>query len=100
MISRIIEFLGRIAAPLAFAFLGLFILISAFQKQQWDSDIFWALKSGEWIAAHLSVPHTDPFSYTFGGQSWVDFTWGFQVLAYLSHSLLGGRSEERRVGKE
>jgi len=90
MISRIIEFLGRIAAPLAFAFLGLFILISAFQKQQWDSDIFWALKSGEWIAAHLSVPHTDPFSYTFGGQSWVDFTWGFQVLAYLSHSLLGG----------
>ena len=74
---------------MTFAFLGLFILISAFQKQQWDSDIFWALKSGEWIAAHLSVPHTDPFSYTFGGQSWVDFTWGFQALAYLSHSFGG-----------
>lgn len=89
MASRIIELLGRIAAPLSFAFLGLFILICAFQKQQWDSDIFWALKSGEWIVSRLSVPHTDPFSYTFGGQSWVDFTWGFQVLAYLSHYLGG-----------
>ena len=72
------------------AFLGLFILIAAFQKQQWDSDIFWALKSGEWIVTHLNVPHVDPFSYTFGGKPWVDFTWGFQVLAYLSHAFLGG----------
>lgn len=71
------------------AFLGLFILIAALQKQQWDSDIFWALKSGEWIVTHLSVPHTDPFSYTFGGKPWVDFTWGFQVLAWLSYSLGG-----------
>lgn len=90
MASRIIELLGRIAAPLMFAFLGVYIVISAVQKQQWDSDIFWALKSGEWIVTHLSVPDTDPFSYTFGGQPWVDFTWGFQVLAHLSHSLLGG----------
>jgi tetratricopeptide (TPR) repeat protein len=90
MASRITDFLGRIAVPLIFAFLGLFIFICAFQKQQWDSDIFWALKSGEWIVTHLQVPHTDPFSYTFGGAPWVDFTWGFQVLAYLFHSLLGG----------
>lgn len=90
MASRIFNFLGRVAPPLMLAFLGLFILIAAFQKQQWDSDIFWALKSGEWIVAHLSVPHVDPFSYTFGGRPWVDFTWGFQVLAYLSHAFLGG----------
>ena len=72
------------------AFLALFILVAAYQKQQWDSDIFWALKSGEWIVTNLNVPHVDPFSYTFGGKPWVDFTWGFQVLAYLAYTFLGG----------
>jgi len=72
------------------AFIGLFILIAAYQKQQWDTDIFWALKSGELIVNSLSVPDADPFSYTFGGKPWVDFTWGFQAIAYLSYAFLGG----------
>ncbi len=54
-----------------------------------DSDILWALKSGQWIADNLRVPATDPFSYTFGGQPWVDFTWGFQVLVHFFYAFLG-----------
>lgn len=66
------------------------IFFSAYQKQHWDTDIFWALKSGESIVSNLKVPHADPFSYTFLGREWVDFTWGFQVIAHLVFSRLGG----------
>jgi Flp pilus assembly protein TadD len=70
--------------------LAVFILLSAFQKQRWDTDIFWALKSGQWIIENLEVPKSDPFSYTFEGEPWIDFTWGFQVIAYLFYTYLGG----------
>lgn len=70
--------------------LGIFIFFISFQKQHWDTDIFWALKSGEWIISNLSIPVTDPFSYTFTDKEWIDFTWGFQVIAYLFYTYLGG----------
>jgi hypothetical protein len=72
------------------ALLGVFIFLVSFQKQHWDSDIFWALKSGEWIVTNFSVPLTDPFSYTFADKEWIDFTWGFQVIAYSFYTYLGG----------
>lgn len=67
-----------------------FIFLTAFQKQHWDTDIFWALTSGQWIIEHLEVPHADPFSYTFESKPWVDFTWGFQVAAHLLYTYAGG----------
>ena len=89
MTSRRAERLGSILTGAIFALIGVLILLSAYQLQQWDSDIFWALKSGEWIVTNRWVPLTDPFSYTFAGRPWVDFTWGFQVTAYLFYALLG-----------
>ena len=70
--------------------LGAFLFLVAFQKQRWDTDIFWALKSGEWIVENMKVPATDPFSYTFAGREWIDFTWGFQLIAHLFYTYLGG----------
>lgn len=70
--------------------LALLLVLAAFQRQHWDSDIFWALKSGEWIYLNGSVPRTDPFSYTFKGAEWIDFTWGFQAIAWYYFSRLGG----------
>jgi tetratricopeptide (TPR) repeat protein len=89
MTSRRAERLGAILTGAIFALIGVLILLSAYQLQRWDSDIFWALKSGEWIVANRWVPLTDPFSYTFAGRPWVDFTWGFQVTAYLFYALMG-----------
>ncbi len=70
--------------------LGVFVLLSSFKKQRWDTDIFWALRTGEWIATHMSVPETDPFSFTFHGREWIDFTWGFQLIAHIFYTYLGG----------
>ncbi|VAV83855.1 hypothetical protein MNBD_DELTA01-1557 [hydrothermal vent metagenome] len=72
------------------AILGGFIFLVSLQQQHWDADIFWALKSGEWIVTNFSVPLTDPFSYTFAGKEWIDFTWGFQVFVYIFYTYLGG----------
>lgn len=69
--------------------LAVFIIALAFQKQRWDADIFWALKSGEWILSNFQVPRTDPFSFTFEGREWVDFTWGFQVLSFVFFKYFG-----------
>ncbi|MEE9542426.1 MAG: tetratricopeptide repeat protein [Thermodesulfobacteriota bacterium] len=66
------------------------VFIGAYQKQHWDTDIFWALKSGEWIFNNLDVPRFDPFSYTFPDKEWIDFTWGFQVVAHIFYTYLGG----------
>ncbi|MFI4974569.1 MAG: hypothetical protein ACHP84_08525 [Caulobacterales bacterium] len=40
-----------------------------------DGDTFWHLAAGRWIIAHGSVPHTDPFSYTFAGRPWDTQEW-------------------------
>lgn len=89
MISHRSEQLRKLTGVCLVAALALLVILTAFQKQHWDTDILWALKSGQWIADNLKVPATDPFSYTFGGQPWVDFTWGFQVLVHFFYTFLG-----------
>ncbi len=88
--NRTTDHIQRFLHPFLFTALAIFIFFSAFQKQRWDTDIFWALKSGEWIVENLQVPREDPFSYTFRGREWIDFTWGFQVIAHIFFIYLGG----------
>ena len=47
-----------------------------------DPDVWWHLKTGEYIAAHKSVPHTDIFSYTRAGQPWIAHEWLSDLLIY------------------
>ncbi len=75
---------------LVLVWVAFFLVLGATQTQHWDADIFWALRAGKWISTHWKVPFTDPFSYTFAGHEWVDFTWGFQVIAHAFYTWLGG----------
>ena len=52
-------------------------------------DIWWHLKTGEWIWQHKAVPQVDPFSYTFRGAEWIDFEWLFQAVIYPIYQLGG-----------
>lgn len=47
-----------------------------------DPDLWWHLKTGEYIAQHKSVPHADLFSYTRAGQPWVAHEWLTDLLLY------------------
>jgi hypothetical protein len=67
-------------------FLGLFAMTA---RNVADPDVWWHLKTGQYIAEHHSVPHTDPFSYTRAGQSWVAHEWLTELLLYKIHRITG-----------
>jgi hypothetical protein len=48
-----------------------------------DGDTSWHLAAGKLILSRLSVPQTDPFSFTFFGQPWTAHEW-------LAEALLAG----------
>jgi hypothetical protein len=47
-----------------------------------DPDVWWHLKTGEYIAVHKVVPHVDIFSFTKAGQPWVAHEWLSDLLIY------------------
>lgn len=54
-----------------------------------NPDLFWHLSAGRWIAENGSIPRADPFSFTRGGEPWVDFEWAFQLFVYGLHQAGG-----------
>jgi hypothetical protein len=54
-----------------------------------DPDIWWHLRTGEWIIEHGTVPRIDLFS-TYGmGQPWVAYSWLFEVIVYGLYRVFG-----------
>jgi hypothetical protein len=57
-----------------------------------DPDLWWHVKTGDWIVAHLAVPHNGLFSWTAADRPWVTYSWGFEVIlsrAYAWFNLMG-----------
>jgi hypothetical protein len=65
------------------------VLLLAFRERGfYDPGSLWHIKVGE-IILNQGMPHTDPFSYTFEGQTWVPQQWGAEVLMALTHRVGG-----------
>ena len=47
-----------------------------------DPDIWWHLRTGQWIVEQTQVPTNDPFSAYGTGNHWVAYSWLFEVLVY------------------
>jgi len=41
-----------------------FFIFASFNAKIWDPDLWWHLKTGEYIAQTKSIPSTDPFAFT------------------------------------
>jgi hypothetical protein len=54
-----------------------------------DPDIWWHLRTGQWIVEHGTVPTTDPFSLYGMGKPWVAYSWLFEVLVYGLYRAFG-----------
>ena len=50
-------------------------------------DIWWHLRTGEWIVSECRVPQTDLYTFTVWDRPWIDLHWGFQLLAWGLYSL-------------
>ena len=58
------------------------MLLSLLVRDVINYDVWWHLKTGEWVLQHGDVPRTDPFSYPLADQPWIDIHWLFQVVLY------------------
>lgn len=67
----------------------LFLLAIAFSlKQLIEPDLWWQLRTGEWILQTKSIPHADPFSFTYNNTPWQNIKWGYEIIiATLSNTL-------------
>jgi hypothetical protein len=54
-----------------------------------DPDVWWHLRSGEWIVEHCRVPKLDPFTFASADRLWVDLHWLFQVVLALVYRVVG-----------
>ena len=54
-----------------------------------DPDIWWHLRTGQWVIEHGRVPWTDPFSSYGAGNVWIAYSWLFEVLVYATYSTFG-----------
>lgn len=53
-----------------------------------DSDIWWHIRTGEWILQHHAVPHVDFFS-NLAGTPWMAYSWLFELVTVKLFQSLG-----------
>src|ERR1019366_2835625 len=54
-----------------------------------DPDIWWHLKTGDWIVQHHAVPYVGIFSHTAASRPWIAYSWGYEVLMSFAYSWFG-----------
>jgi hypothetical protein len=45
-----------------------------------DPDVWWHMRTGQWIIEHHSVPYVDPFSRLSMGKEWAAYSWLFDLI--------------------
>ena len=58
-----------------FAGILLFGLLAMTARNATDPDLWWHLRTGQWIVETGHIPHSDPFSFTRAGSAWVSHEW-------------------------
>jgi hypothetical protein len=66
----------------AFAAILLFGLLAMTSRSATDPDLWWHLRTGQWIVESGHVPHSDPFSFTRAGHAWISHEWLSEVTFY------------------
>ncbi len=57
-------------------------LLAMTARSATDPDLWWHLRTGQWIVETGHVPHSDPFSFTRAGHAWVSHEWVSEVVFY------------------
>jgi hypothetical protein len=77
---RVLVMVATFTAAAAYQALHLFALA--------DNDIWWRLRTGLWMLENHAVPHDGLFSQS-ASLSWVDSSWGFDLLTAAAYRLFG-----------
>ena len=61
-------------------------------RQLGEPDVWWQIRTGEFILEHGYVPKVDVFSYTYNGDPWFNVKWGTEVIMALVTRWFGPES--------
>ncbi len=61
-------------------------------RQLGEPDVWWQIRTGEFILENGYVPDTDVFSYTYAGDPWFNVKWGTEVIMALVTGWFGTSS--------
>lgn len=54
-----------------------------------DPDVWWHMRSGEWVMQHGAFPHAEPFARDAAGEHWEAYSWLFEVLLLRLYQGMG-----------
>jgi hypothetical protein len=74
--------ISRLGNRNVFAAVLLFGLLAMTARNAIDPDLWWHLRTGQWIVETGQVPHSDPFSFSRAGHAWVSHEWLSEVVFY------------------
>ncbi|NNF01441.1 MAG: hypothetical protein HKN22_02035, partial [Bacteroidia bacterium] len=72
--------------------LTFFIAIVLCIRTTVEPDIWWQIRTGEYILQNLEVPYNDVFSYTYSEVRWINVKWLSEVLMSLVANSIGAES--------
>jgi hypothetical protein len=76
-------------AETAFFLLAWFAVAAVFHSRGFqDPGTLWHVRVGELVLQN-GIMRTDPFTFTFAGQTWIPQQWGGEVLMALAHGIGG-----------
>lgn len=84
---RLSRFVPSLYAIAVFAVFAAVFIVAMTPRA--DTDFWWHLKVGQYIANHHVVPSRDFISYTFYGRPWTDHEWLAELMLYGLY-VLGG----------
>jgi len=83
----------RLRALQLLALLSLLILMAAIafsaKTTVRDPDLWWHLKTGDWIVEHHAVPYVGIFSRVADTRPWIAYSWGYEVLLSRAYAWFG-----------
>lgn len=79
---------GRSAALLLVT-TGLLLGIRRAEAPYADGDVLWAARAGRDFLSTGHIPHTDSYSWTLNGHSWIPNSWGWNVVLGIADKLGG-----------
>lgn len=58
-------------------------------KVIYEPDVWWQIRTGQWIIENNTIPKTDVFSFTFNGEPWINVKWFAEVLMAIINNSFG-----------
>lgn len=78
------KYLPKIAVAVTFAVALIFCV-----KHIGEPDVWWQIRTGQYVVEHGEVPKVDVFSYTYDGDPWINVKWFTEVIMAGFSDVLG-----------